>query len=229
MTHFKAEQWIDFVNEVVSAKIKREMEKHLAQGCKACNQTVSIWRKVRISANGEQNFEPPTDAVRIAKAVFASSRLASRRRRECIWANVVFDSFLQPAVDGARSAAAGSRQILYRADPYQIDVQIEMGSDRRTLVITGQVLDLRQPELSGSDVLVVISNLHGHVVRTKTGQFGEFRNEIPDSGELEVVFPGLTDKPVIIALGDPLGQAQKETSPGAGRKSKVRRKSRKKT
>jgi len=230
MTHFKTEQWIDFVNEAVSKQTKREMETHLTQGCEACNQTFSVWRKVRNAANVERNYEPPADAVSVAKGAFASSILALGRNRDCTWAKVLFDSFLQPAVQGARSAAAGSRHMLYRADPYQIDVQIEMGADRRTLIITGQVLDLSEPGLSGRDALVVISNLRGQVVRATTNQFGEFRSEIPDSGNLELVFPGLTDKPVIIVLRDPLGRLSVETqTPPVRNPRVVGRKGRKKT
>lgn len=229
MEHFKEEQWVDFANDTISADAKQDMEAHLAKGCALCNQAVSLWRKVRHAGNAERNYQPPLEAVRIAKAAFAASHLASGRREACTWAEVVFDSFLQPVVAGARSGASGARQMLYRADPYQIDVQVEMGPDQRTLVITGQVLDLRQPGFSGSNVLVVISNLHGHVVRTTTDQFGEFRNEIPDSGNLELAFPGLTEKPVIIALGDPLGRLEPETRPGSVRKSKGGRKARKKT
>lgn len=228
MTHFKTEQWIDFANEVVSTETRREMEKHLAQGCADCSQTASVWRKVRDAANGERNYEPSAESVRMAKAAFAFSSLSLRRRRECSWAELVFDSFLRPLTEGARSAATGSRQMLYRADPYQIDMQIEMGADHRTLVITGQVLDLRQPGLSGHGVLAVISNLRGQVVRATTNQFGEFRGEIPDSGNLELVFPGLTDKPVIIVLRDPLGQTPAQPQIVPGRKLDARRKNRKK-
>jgi hypothetical protein len=228
MTHFRTEQWIDFVNEVVSAETKREMDRHLAQGCKSCNHTVSLWRKVRTAAIAGRNYQPTAEALRIAKSMFVSSSLASGRKQRCTWADVLFDSFLQPALEGTRSAAAGSRQMLYRADPYQIDLQIEMGAGH-TLVITGQVLDLRQPGLSGHDVLVVISNLRGQVLRITTNQSGEFRSEIPDSGYLELVFPGLTDKPVIILLRDPLGQSSTENGLGSGKKTRTRRKGRKKT
>lgn len=226
MEHFKTEQCIDFVNDLVSPDAKQRMQRHLSQGCEACNQAVSVWRKVSNAAKAEEDYEPPAEAVRIAKMAFASSIPASRRKEAWAWADLLFDSFLRPVAEGARSAAAGSRQMLYRADPYQIDVQIEMAADRRTLIITGQVLDLREPGLSGRGVLVVISNLRGQVVRATTNQFGEFRNEIPDSDNLELVFPGLTDKPVIIVLRDPLGQPPEENHGRSARKTGTRRKSR---
>jgi hypothetical protein len=228
MTHFNTEQWIDFVNKAISTEAEREMEMHLAQGCKACNQAVSVWRKVRDAAKAEKAYQPSAEALRIAKTAFVASIFAARRKQACTWAEVVSDSFLQPAVQGARSAGSGARHMLYRADPYQIDVQIETGPDQRTLVIIGQVLDLRQQGLSGGGMLVVISNLRGQVVRATTNDLGEFRNEITDSGNLEVVLPGLTEKPVIISVGDPLGRHPAETPRKTGN-SRVPRKTRKKT
>ena len=115
---------------------------------------------------------------------------------------LLFDSFL--LFEGARATGAGARRMLYRADPYQVDLQVELSSDQSTLVITGQVLDSTQSVFSGRDVLVVISNLRGQVVLTMADQFGEFRKEIPDSDNLELFFLGLTDHPFTIAVGDPL-------------------------
>jgi hypothetical protein len=48
---------------------------------------------------------------------------------------LLFDSFLLS--EGARATGAGPRRMLYRADPYQIDLQVELSSDQSTLVITG--------------------------------------------------------------------------------------------
>ena len=117
---------------------------------------------------------------------------------------VVFDSSLQPVVQGMRSAGTAARRMVYNVDPFQIDLQIELGLDKRTLVITGQLLDSRRQESSARDVLVVISNLRGQVVFATTDNFGEFRKEIPDSGDLELFFLGLSDHPFTIALGNPL-------------------------
>src|SRR5713226_7492556 len=50
---------------------------------------------------------------------------------------LLFDSFSQPALAGARSAAMRIRQMLYRAEPYQIDIQIEAQPERNRLVVTG--------------------------------------------------------------------------------------------
>jgi|SRR5437016_3065784 len=199
------------------------MEKLPVQVCEAGNQALSDWGWVHNAANSERDY------LRIAKTALASSNLAFEGREAYTLAEVLFDSSLEPAVQGARSTCNGERQILYRAGRYQIDTQIEMGADGHTLVVTGQVVDLKQPESSGREVLVVISNLRGQVEITKTDRFGEFRREIADSGDLELFFPGLTDKLLVISLRDPLRRLTAERRPHVVRKSRLRRKIGKKT
>jgi hypothetical protein len=205
------------------------MESHLEQGGNARNEAVSVWRTVGKAPRAGSGPEPPPETPRIPKAAYASSVFAFGQGQTRTSAELLFDSFSQPVVQGARSAAGGARHLLYRADPYQIDLQIQMGADRHALAITGQVLDLRQPELLGHGVSVVISNRSGDVVCTMTNQFGEFRNEIPNSGNLELEFPELTQQPVVIALRDPLDQSSTKSHARSDRIKGARSKRRKKT
>jgi hypothetical protein len=206
MKHFSTEQWIDFANEAVAASRRQEMEKHLKEGCPRCEKTVSLWRKVRDTAKSAVAFEPPESAVRIAKAGFAVNRLQGKQSSVPGLVEVLFDSFLQPLVQGARSSGSGIRQMLFRAEPYQVDVQIEAAPGGK-LVVVGQLLDMRNPDAPGRGVPVSISNLRGHVVQTVTNEFGEFREEIRASSDLELKILGEDEKAVIISLRDSLGTA----------------------
>src|SRR5438477_6670255 len=151
MEHFATEKWIDFVNQAVDTNEKQLMERHLQQGCKRCRKTVSLWQKVRQSAASEANYQPPADAVRLGKAAFAGAGLAGQKKGAGSRIKVLFDSFLQPAFEGARSAGATSRQMLYRADPFQIDVQVESKNGGNRIVVTGQLLNLSSPGIIGQD------------------------------------------------------------------------------
>jgi hypothetical protein len=175
------------------------------------------------------DYQRPAEALRIAETAFAPSHLALGHREACTLTEVLFDSVLQPVGEGVRSKGDGARQILYRADPYQIDLQIEAGSGRNTLVIIGQVHDSREPTSSGRDVSVVISDLQGEVVLATTDRFGVFRKEVRDSGDLDLFFPTLTDKLLRIALRDPLRRLPKEKHLRVVRDSEARRKIGKKT
>lgn len=206
MKHFTTEEWIDFVNQAVSSKELEEMGKHLKEGCKRCQETVSMWQRVQKSAVAEKNYQPPADTVRVAKAAFAAAGLKGQRKESRSRISVLFDSFLQPVVEGARSAATDSRQMLYRADPFQIDVQIEAKPGTNDLMVTGQLLDLTNPAIAGQDINVTLSNLRGHVVHAVSNKNGEFTCEIKNSGDLQITFAGAHGEPIVISLRDALGR-----------------------
>jgi hypothetical protein len=206
MKHFTTEEWINFVNQVVSPRELEEMEKHLKEGCKSCQQTVSMWRLVQKSAAVERQYQPPADTVRIAKAAFVAAGLKGQRKESRSRISVLFDSFLQPSVVGARSAATDSRQMLYRADPFQIDMQIEAKPGTNDLMVTGQLLDLTNSAIAGQNINVTLSNLRGHVVHAVSNKNGEFTCEIKNSGDLQITFAGGRGEPIVISLRDALGR-----------------------
>jgi phage FluMu protein Com len=206
MKHFTTEEWIDFANEAVARSKRQEMSRHLEEGCPRCKKTVSLWQKVRQTAKSAAQCQPPENAVRIVKAGFSGLRIEGKPAPARGLVEVLFDSFLQPIVEGTRSSGSEMRQMLYRAEPYQVDLQIEAKPGANKLVVTGQLLDLRNPDAPGRDVPVIISNLCGHVVQTVTNEFGEFREEIQSSSDLELTFPGENEEAVIISLRDALGR-----------------------
>jgi hypothetical protein len=208
MKHFSTNEWVDFVNQVLAAGQRETMQNHLSTGCKQCKETVSLWQKVSKTAAAEATYQPSADAVRLAKAAFAASGLAQSKKASQGLIEVLFDSFAQPAVAGARSVVIGTRQMLYRADPYQIDIQIEPKPGTNRLVVTGQLLDLSRPGVTGGDVQVAISNNRGHSIMTSTNQFGEFSGEIENSGDLELSIPGHANQPIVISLRNALGNSR---------------------
>jgi len=210
MEHFTTEKWIDFVNQAVDTSEKKSMEHHLKQGCKRCMKTVSLWQRVQQLAASEANYQPPKDAVRIAKATFAGAGLADQRKGAGSRIKVLFDSFLQPVFEGARSAGAGTRQMLYRADPFQIDVQLEAKPGGNRIVITGQLLNLNSPGIIAQDTRVVLSNMRGQIVHAVTNQFGEFSGELENSGDLQMTFTNPGSQPFVISLRDALGSLPRD-------------------
>ena len=205
MKHFTTVEWIDLVNEVVTPSVKPEMEEHLAN-CKQCATEFLRWQRIRQLGAGEASYQPPEQPVRIVKAAFAGSQFAAQSKGARGVLAVLFDSFLQPALAGVRSGGSGSRRMLYGADPYQIDLQIEAQNEGKSLLVTGQLMDFRQPEMVGSEVPVLFSNLRGGMIQGRTNQFGEFRAEMENSGDLELVFHGDKDEPIVISLRDALGR-----------------------
>jgi hypothetical protein len=206
MKHFTTEEWIDFVNQVAADSKKVAMQEHLQKGCKRCRETLELWQKVRRAEAAERSYQPSAGVVHAAKAAFAGSAWAAKSKRSASVIELLFDSFLQPAFAGTRSAAARMRQMLYRADPYQVDIQIEAMPDGKHLLVAGQLLDVSRPDQVCREVQVLLSNRRGSVVHAITNGFGEFRSEIENSGDLELSFPRPEKKPIVISLRNALDQ-----------------------
>jgi hypothetical protein len=202
--HFTIEEWIDFVNQTTSQKQQQAMREHLRSGCKRCAEEFALWQRVRGTAALEPSYQPAADAVHVVKAAYASARMSSPERESKSVVEVLFDSFLQPEIAGARSMNTGTRQMLYRADSYQIDLQIEPKPGSNVLMIIGQMMDVSTPETVSRGVQVKLSNFRGNLIHTVTNEFGEFRCEIDNSGDLELTVPGRGETPIIISLRNAL-------------------------
>jgi hypothetical protein len=73
------------------------------------------------------------------------------------------------------------------------------------VVVTGQMMDVSTPEIVSRGVQVKLSNFRENVIHTVTNEFGEFRCEIDNSGDLELSVPGRLGKPISISLRNALG------------------------
>jgi hypothetical protein len=168
-------------------------------------KTLPSWQKVANVVNVDASDQRPAETVHVVKAAFAVSGLTPRPSETCGSIQLLFDSFSHAALAGIRSAGMSIRQMLYRADPYQVDIQLEAQPERNRLLVTGQLLDVSHPEVVGREVQVTLSDGRESVVNTMTNQFGEFRGEVENSGDLELSFLGLSGKPIVILLRRALG------------------------
>jgi len=203
MKHLKVVEWNDVLRNVVPGHRRKATQNHRGTRRDPSNhyvKTEALWQKVANATAAEANYQPAAESVRVAKAAFAIASLTVTGREVVRLARLLFDSFSHPAPVGIRSAPTRIRQLLYRAQPYQIDLQIELRQETNHLVVTGQLLDVSHPEMIGRDVQVTLSNRRGSVVKTMTNQHGEFRGEVENSGDLEVSFAGTGGKPVVILL-----------------------------
>jgi hypothetical protein len=81
---------------------------------------------------------------------------------------------------------------------------MEAKPEGNRLMVTGQLLDVSSPGVVGSDVEITLSNQRGNVVHTVTNQFGEFRGEVENTGDLELSFPGKGERAIMISLRNTL-------------------------
>lgn len=201
MKHLTTEECIDFMNRVVPNETRNQMQQHLLS-CSRCARELDLWQKVRDTAAKADALQPPDEILRSVKQAFKFS--APKTASSLV--EVLFDSFLQPAFAGARSAAMRSRQMLYRAGTYQIDVQLELKPGTNLVAVAGQIMDVSLPDCVSRRIPVTLSNLQGHVIYTSTNEFGEFRAEIQNSGDLELSVPRQGESPITISLRNALNE-----------------------
>jgi hypothetical protein len=197
LKHISLEEGIDFVNSVATSDRQVEIQKHLDSGCKRCADMIATWQKIHEAAASEPDYQPPAGVVRIAKAAFAASGV----EKTSGGLELLFDSLMQPALAGTRSAASDTRQLLYASGPYLVDLYISQIPQRRIITLTGQLMNSKFPEKLLSEVPVVVTDRKEKTVLVKTNTFGEFRVEIRNSGDLELRLPDPIGRDIVISLG----------------------------
>ena len=108
-----------------------------------------------------------------------------RRREAEPQIELLFDSFATQPL-GVRATTHPQRHLLYRAEPFELDLLLELQPDRNRLRITGQLLDTSLPAIFRRGVSVTLWNFRQSFVTLRTNEWGEFLGEIEDSGELMV-------------------------------------------
>ena len=198
MKHLKVVEWNKLLRHVTSDHRRKATQNH--SETRRNHHAAALWQKVANATDVEASYQPAAESVRVAKAAFAIASLTVSGREVVRVAQLLFDSFSQPVTAGIRSAPRRIRQLLYRAEPYQIDLQIESRPETNRLVVTGQLLDVSRPEMVGRDVQVMVSDGRESIVKTVTNQFGEFRAEVENSGDLELSLLGPGGTPIVVLL-----------------------------
>ena len=71
MKHFVTEEWVDFVNNQLSAQQMEPMQRHLETGCQRCSKLFEIWNLVSQAARRDSELDVPESAVRHVRNAFA--------------------------------------------------------------------------------------------------------------------------------------------------------------
>jgi hypothetical protein len=191
MEHYSLEKWADFARQVVGEREKAEMQSHLENGCGKCSKVLGLWQRVHQFASHEHSYQPPDSAVRSMKGTFAirGPRKAGRAVRAIT--ELLFDSSQSPLPAGVRSSGTVSRQLLYGAGDYRIDVRIETRANSDKVVVVGQVLNSGDPDENVGVVPVTLVRAGKALTESITSPYGEFDVECDRRGpfELRVTLP----------------------------------------
>lgn len=189
MNHFNIEDWTDYVRDVANLELRELMDAHRAVGCARCERRVDILTRLNVAARNEKTIEVPDHLVRSALALFASQSSHYEERRSSVLARMVFDSFMQPLAAGFRGQQRVSRQVLYQAEGYSLDLRIEQERDSSQLLVVGQVFDRARPHAPIGHVPVLLLSGPRLVLRVDSNDFGEFQLQYEPISPLSLHLP----------------------------------------
>jgi hypothetical protein len=200
MKHFSEWEWADFVGNVSEPAVQAAMSAHLT-GCARCRRTVDAVRVVADLAGREQDYEPPDHALRYAKALYSTYRPEPSGLARLL-AHLVHDSASAPLPAGLRAEHRLSRHLVFQAESYYLDLQLEYQPSGRVTLI-GQLADESAPPLNPAEVPVSLLEGSTLMATTRCNPLGEFHLECIPSRNLRLHVPlAAAGKQVEVLLSD---------------------------
>lgn len=148
----------------------REIERRLAEHGDQADEV--RWLRSFLAASAAVTLQTPDADLHAALlAQFRPSPLARAARR--IAAALSFDSVLQPAPAGMRSAGAQARQVIFESEVAEIAVSMRPSRQSDLLDVTGQLFARSAAELDG--LAVQLSRAGELVDVSLTNEVGEFQ------------------------------------------------------
>jgi hypothetical protein len=212
--HFSSPQWVDLVRGLLSEDTKAQMDQHLRTGCEECRTAFAAWSELATFAEEEPGFEPPRDAVRVAKTCFTQQhvddgRTVARRHswrplvvargKPSMLASLVFDS-MQAMPAGVRTSGNYSRHLLFSAHSIAIDLHIETASKAGWFLLAGQIADSSRPDQLPRRIALSLVEGDTEIGAFQTNEFGEFQCTFDRRKDLTLLF-ALDGGEVALPLG----------------------------
>lgn len=186
------ENMLDYLRGNSALSEREPIAAHLATGCSTCLENQAWLTEVlQLSAN-DHSFDFSPAALARTVTLFKTELRKQRPTLRQYLAQLMFDSLLQPqhaAVRTGAPALAQSRQLLFRAEPYDIDLRFEVGEDGRTEELIGQILrtDADTQSLSNLPVQLWQEDLLQAEVQTNARGIFKFNQLTPGRYQLKLL------------------------------------------
>jgi hypothetical protein len=173
--HLTETEAADLARDVAAPGSRRWMERHLAEGCARCRRAVMLFQRVAETARADASWDVPADVIERAVDIFSLRPVQVTRPVHRLLARLVFDSFREPLPVGVRSTRSVSRQVLYRAGSYFIDLRLDATAATRRVSLVGQVV--RRGAIRASTRMASVALVDGRTVlsHAPVNSFGEFQ------------------------------------------------------
>src|SRR3989475_9520946 len=189
MKHLDLIKLTDYIREATAEAQAAAMEAHLASGCQKCRLTADLLHKLAAAARSDSQVQVPDYALRCARAIFLLQQPEKVQILPRIPARLLYDSFREPLPAGVRTQQRLSRQALYQAGDYSLDLRLENESGTSRVTLVGQIQNRKQPGKRLGGVPALLFSGKQVVGQAGSNSLGEFQMEYKPSKRLRLSVP----------------------------------------
>jgi len=135
--HLSPEIALDWIDGRLAKGQENFWRDHL-ELCKECTQDVEGWRELKTNLRRPYLRSASSETIRQVTQIFRPAPPKTESRLRQVMASLIFDSFLDPALAGARGTSVSARQLVMRAEEFDIHIKIWGDPDHRQML--GQLL-----------------------------------------------------------------------------------------
>jgi hypothetical protein len=188
--HLSAETALDFIEGRLAKDQETFWRNHL-EICNQCTDDVRFWRQLSTDLK-RYHLKSVSDRV-LGNVIetFPCRRDQNQSSFRSVIAALIFDSFHQPTFAGARGTSASTRQLVMRAEQFDIHITLWDEADDRQML--GQLLPRNGQNLFPSARFYLVQN-GKRLKTTVVDEMGEFhfRNVPEGDWSLQIDLPNLT-------------------------------------
>jgi hypothetical protein len=189
--HFNMYVALDFTEGRLEKDQEAYWQRHM-DACEECAKDILAWRQLAIDLKRSHLKSASPPDLHNVMAIFPAHQEEGNHPLRSLFAGIVFDSLLQPAMAGVRGASPEEeRQIVMRAEEF--DIHIKVWGDRDHRQMLGQLLPRDRPDFVRSARFHLLLNGE-RVESTTTDETGEFHfKQVPEGDlSLQIDLPNLT-------------------------------------
>ncbi len=187
--HFDITEWVDYARNLVSSEQGQEMNSHVKAGCSKCEKLQKLMTKLVGVCARESALEIPRHAEASVKALANLGKESRRSAFQRLLATLAYDSTNDAQPVGVRGTHQISRQVLFHAGDYSVDLRFEHEKGSASMVLVGQIANQKVPDEVMSNLPVILFTGKRELSRSISNSFGEFQMEYVPHSDLRLLVP----------------------------------------